>query len=57
MADRQHCRGRTASALAGVDAHRVLQAQAAEVVQQRLHPGGGVPAHQHPAADLLGQLG
>jgi hypothetical protein len=48
---------RVGDRLAGVDAHRVLQAQGGEVVQQCLHPGGGVPAHQHPAADLLGQLG
>jgi hypothetical protein len=35
----------------------VLQAQVGQVVQQRLNSGGGVPAHQHPATDLLRQLG
>jgi len=47
---------RVGDRLPGVDAHRVLQAQGGEVVQQRLHAGRGVPAHQHPAADLLGEL-
>jgi hypothetical protein len=46
--------GQGGDRLAGVDAHRVLQAQRAQVVQQRPYPGGGVPTHQHPAADLLG---
>jgi hypothetical protein len=41
----------------GEHAYRVAQSEPVDVVDELVHSGGAVPAHQHPGPGRLGQLG